>query len=235
MKRLLAALLLATWPASAQVDITSAPCNMTDGSCAQARLVANGAGSPFSPRSITKVAVSDNFNRANGDLGANWLDVASPVTIYSNGARRTSAGTGYAYWQAATFSSDQYAEGYCNFAGIPNSWLLLMVRTSVYLPSPALNGYAFIRSNTAFDRKLVRAASGSFVILASCPDVSAKPIVRIEVVGTTISVYELSAHGGTKTLRCSATDSTYTSGPPGISAGGQFGGGDLDDFYAGDL
>ena len=33
MKRLLAVLLLATWPASAQVDVTTAPCSMTDGSC----------------------------------------------------------------------------------------------------------------------------------------------------------------------------------------------------------
>lgn len=40
MKRLLALLLLAAWPAAAQVDITAAPCSMTDGSCATGGLPA---------------------------------------------------------------------------------------------------------------------------------------------------------------------------------------------------
>jgi hypothetical protein len=53
---------------------------------------------------------SDNFNRADGALGANWVTAIGSLTISSNQVKSSAAGDNIAYWATPVGADDQYAE-----------------------------------------------------------------------------------------------------------------------------
>jgi hypothetical protein len=59
-----------------------------------------------SPGTFPQTAVLDNFNRANGAIGANWMDETSGFSINSN-QLVPAAGTSYIEWSPATFGTNQ--------------------------------------------------------------------------------------------------------------------------------
>src|SRR5690349_7052012 len=74
---------------------------------------------PILQSSAQAATISDNFNRANGGLGANWTTVSGTTApqIVNNTVQPGSAGTlNSAYWSANTFGANQYAA-----ASFPNS------------------------------------------------------------------------------------------------------------------
>jgi hypothetical protein len=61
--------------------------------------------------------VSDNFNRANGTLGASWTDVVSGLQISSNTVISTSSTENISVYTAFTPTNDQYTELRINSLG----------------------------------------------------------------------------------------------------------------------
>lgn len=184
-----------------------------------------------------KFSVSDNFNRANGSLTSPWVKITNTSgvpsinnnSVFSAGLFRTSA-----YWSTATFSDNQYAElkvGTC-----ANGWGTVVVRSSTTTETyysagigTGLTGYwtPYIVKYVSGNQAVVYAGASTRNTLPS--------FISLEAVGNVFTLYYLSAHGGTKTLVSSVTDSSIASGYPGIMFNAQYGCSSWDDFYAGDL
>lgn len=165
---------------------------------------------------------TDNFNRANGGLGANWTSLGGAGTISSNqyacpgtaGADYYNGGTpGAAAWTSANAATRVSA---ANYHGI-----FLRFDTALF------NWYE-VNWDTS-NARIVRVDGGVGTTLgATITPPSNGDVVRIEMRGSTISVYY------NDTLQTTRTDSTYTaSGRAGIIALGTAG--RLDDFSTGTL
>jgi hypothetical protein len=172
--------------------------------------------------------VTDNFNRADGSLGSNWLNTldvsGTPLAIASNAVTAQGANV-VAYWNPAvnTFSADQHAQvtyvtaNSGNFGGV-------LVRHDVTGHS---NFYLYYENGP--NDNLYRFDSGSFTQIhgTSGGSAVAGDVVRLEVAGTT---FTMKRNGTTRTTQ---TDATYSSGQPGLGA---FQGGEkLDDWSGGPI
>jgi Putative esterase len=155
--------------------------------------------------------VSDNFNRANGPLGANWTTVpgTSVPKIVSNTLRAGTPGAlNSAYWSASTFSSDQFAQ-----ASLPNS------SGTQYGPGIAVRlsgskGYFLWYGNSSNTVSLWRMdSSSSWTMLKQSASLTVSPssdVWKIQAAGSTISGYQNGQ------LVVQATDTHITSGSPGV-------------------
>jgi len=57
------------------------------------------------------IVATDNFNRANGALGANWSNTFdTPPQIVSNAVQNVNAADNTAFWSANSFSNNQYSQ-----------------------------------------------------------------------------------------------------------------------------
>lgn len=77
----------------------------------------------------TQIA-SDDFNRADGGLGANWSnapDEGQTPTIVSNQVTSSGAGDAAAYWSANTFHTDQYSQA---TMAVTDRYLGLIIRAN---------------------------------------------------------------------------------------------------------
>jgi hypothetical protein len=153
-------------------------------------------------------AVTDSFNRANGGLGVNWTALsftgATGAAINSDvlvGANTTTSGN---YWAANSFGNNQYSQ--ITVATPPSSgWVGVTVRMTgtgegylaIYFSG---SFYIYNESGTTTPTQLAT-VSGSL---------SAGDILCLAVTGTTLTLYQ----NGTSIL--TTTDSTYTSGAPGV-------------------
>ena len=162
----------------------------------------------------------DNFNRANGSLGANWTNLQNAFSISSNQVAPDNAGIDVASYTGATFGNDQTARvTVTTMAGGGNG-----SGPCVRLQAGAASGYAGYIDGSNYEILKLTAGVES-VINSGGLTVSAPAIVELSVVGTTLT---LTVNG--VVIRVS-TDSTYSSGAPGIwtetSSTGRF-----DDFLA---
>lgn len=172
---------------------------------------------------------SDDFNRANGALGADWTTVMGSILIESNQVRPSSGGNdSLVYWSSDVFANDQYAEltyaAEGTFAPIGPA-----VRVSGTSSANA-NGYALhLGTDANGNARLMRFLNGTGTILSTSTGWVAGDIARIEADGTTIRVkrngVELS----------SITDSNVASGSAGMSSYNAFGGERGDNWSGGDL
>lgn len=151
----------------------------------------------------------DNFNRANGAIGANWTITSGGFNVAGNAAVGT-GGTNLAYWSGGSaFSGAQFAQaavatlnGATDFVGVD------------VLLSAGNNGYTCVENNA--NLLLQRLAAGTGTTLASSATAGAPgDVLRIEV--TSGGVLSCSRNG---TTTITATDTTFTSGSPAIE---QFG------------
>lgn len=189
------------------------------------------------PGKRPKFGVSDNFNRDDGDVGANWTTITSfsAGSILSNGyVSSVYNGTAGSYWNGGTFGGDQYAEAKLTGSnyGSPG----IVVRAS----STANTMYLF-RSTSGSGWRLHKYVDGvekwwTSSLAYSPPNGS---IIRLEAIGSAINVYSLSVHGGAKTavyLLASDADPILTGWPGVYHTGRNNGqGGNADDWYGGDL
>src|SRR5215472_15392018 len=69
-------------------------------------------GSLFAfPQKASAATASDNFQRANGSLGANWTAMSDGgLTISSNQAVGAASGNSGDMWAANSFTSDQFSQ-----------------------------------------------------------------------------------------------------------------------------
>lgn len=167
------------------------------------QLAANSlTGSP------TQIA-SDNFNRADGPIGANWTTYAAAgLQIASNLVEATTTGRNGAFWNANAFNADQYSE--ITIAGTAGA-IAPTVRCST---AGGENGYeayfsgTFGSAGTMFFQRSVAGAVTNVSNVAAT--ISVGDVVRIQAVGTTITIYKNGV------IILTAQDTNLTSGSPGI-------------------
>ena len=181
---------------------------------------------------FTSIA-TDNFNRANGNIGSNWTHIrdiawdATPPQILSNVVVGKSGGTAHyqvARWAGAgTFSDHQYAE--VTFGGIAfNGTAFLagvVVRCSADTDGAAdfygayiLDDAASGSNHTTEAFKMVNGTTTSIATITTTPWANGDKML-LSIIGSTLRLYKNRSILGTYT---SQTD--LTTGKPGILVGG---------------
>lgn len=170
----------------------------------QPQTVASGGG----------VVATDNFTRSNtSTLGANYTacgaSSGASMGISSNTAIGGSSQSTMNIWTANTFHNDQSSIVTYFSAATGTSYLIASARVTG--AGATLNGYQL--STDSSNWYLSKITNGSTTDFSSGTlTMVAGDTLEIKCQGTTISGYHNS------TLLFSATDSTYTSGSPGIGA-----------------
>jgi len=173
----------------------------------------------------TGTTVTDDFNRADsGTLGANWIVASSgQMSIVSNRARGGTACV--AFWNA-NFSNDQYCEGDFTMDGTEVG---PMVRVGVdgWASGYLVDWHAGSGGTFQWFKRIPGTTFTSLGVIATGVGTSGTKRLRLEVSGSTLSFYDNGILLGT------TTDTTHTSGSPGIWADG--GASFIDNFLAGYL
>ena len=167
---------------------------------------------------------TDNFNRANANpIGGNWTTVTGKgnIQIVSNVAIGTISGINAAYWNADAFSNNQYSQ--VKLGAVASTWFGPAVRFS----SSAYTGY-LAESSNGTSLVLYKVIAGTTTSLASYTvTVSAGDIIRLEVVGSTLTV----KHNGT--TRITHTNAEIASGSCGLWVNDSDAAKSLDDWEGG--
>ena len=165
--------------------------------------------STFATTATTLLAPSfDNFNRANGGLGSNWTTSnGSALQISSNQVTTTNSNQG-SFWNAVTFSSDQFSEIVVNPATLTFSFVAATVRHVT-----GGNSYSCLENfNSVQMFKMVagntNTSLGSFSTTPANGD-----LIRLEISGTSLSCYR----NGVLVIG-PVTDSSYATGQPGVTS-----------------
>ena len=185
---------------------------------------------------VTSVAVScaasatsaaDNFNRADGGLGANWTAISDGgMAIASQQVIGTAGKTTGDMWTANTFTSDQYSQ--VQVTSTPMSggqWVAAAVR----LQSSGQTGYVGLYNWNSGSPvlEIFKRSGGGWAQLSgaySSGVLAAGTQLQLTAVGSTISFWQ----NGVK--RLSVTDSSITGGAPGMMA---YGNGTADNWSGG--
>ena len=197
--------------------------NPTGQSCS----VANGSGT-IGSANITNVAVTcttnsagnatDNFNRANGPLGANWTDISDGGLAISSQAAAGNSATGISgdMRTGENYSSDQYSQVEVTSTQLTGTqWIGPAVRAQ----NGGQDGYVGIYNwnNGSPLLMLFKRTSGNWTELGS--SYSSGPLaagtqLKLMVVGSTLSFLENGVE------RIAVYDNTFSGGAPGIIAQG---------------
>ena len=180
------------------------------------------------PQKALAATASDDFNRADGSLGANWTDVSDgglAVTSQAVAGTKASANSGD-MWSAGTFTSDQFSQVAVTSSQLTGGqWIGPMVRAQ----NGGLSGYVGIYYWNGGNPVLMlfKRVGGNWSQLGS--SYSSGPLAagaRLEVTaaGSTISFL---LNGVT---RISVTDTSLTGGAPGIMS---YGTGQVDNWSGG--
>jgi len=167
---------------------------------------------------VASVAVpgySDNFS-GTGALSANWTVVTASgytsLARVSGQAQSSPSGTkGLAIYTGGTFGPDQQSQATWGVSSDGGA-------TGVCVRMNASgNGYCWIvQARTIY---LITGGGGVTALTTSCPSTALTGIVRLSVSGTTLTCANIV--GGFPTAGAvSVTDSTYTTGYPGILVDG---------------
>lgn len=154
---------------------------------------------------------TDNFNRADADVGANWTELgnttSNPGFLVSSNAVKANPTPGggvgaFAMWNADSFSADQYSQ--FTYATSGNMGLGVRLADN---GSAKANGYVWrIAGGT-----ISKANGGTVTTLVSSISVPAVgSVCKMVIAGTTITVYDDGVSIGT------VTDATWASGSPGL-------------------
>ena len=189
--------------------------------------VANGAGT-IGSANITNVAVTcttnqagnatDNFNRADGPLGANWTDISDGGLAISSQAATGTSATGISgdMRTGENYSSDQYSQVEVTSTQLTGTqWIGPAVRAQ----NGGQDGYIGIYNwnNGSPELMLFKRSSGNWTELGS--SYSSGPLaagtqLKLMVVGSTLSFLENGVE------RIAVYDNTFSGGAPGIIAQG---------------
>jgi hypothetical protein len=155
---------------------------------------------------------TDNFNRADGGLGANWTAftdtfMTATLAIASNVVTQSSNGTdAFSLWTADTFQNDQYSQ--CVIAsatGSSNSGPIVRGTTG-----GTNKHYEFDAGPGATSAIYLYDAGVGWTSLATGVAVANGDTLRLEITGTTLTAKVNAA------TNCTATDATLSSGNPGM-------------------
>ena len=153
---------------------------------------------------------TDDFNRADGGLGANWTTHLAAPTIASNQAvAATSNAYNSAYWNADAFGADQYSE---IIVGDADAYRGCLVRASGSGGSANAYGCYAGSSLNSFGLPVGKWVAGSFSVLDTISfGLVTDDRLRLEVSGTTLRVYVNDTQVGTD-----LTDTDLSAGSAGI-------------------
>ncbi len=201
----------------------------------QSCTVSNGSGTVGSAN-VTNVAVScaasatsaaDNFNRADGSLGANWTAISDGgMAIASQQVIGTAGVVTGDMWTAQAFNSDQYSQ--VQVTSTPMSggqWVAAAVR----MQSSGQNAYVGIYNWNSGSPvlEIFKRSGGGWAQLSAAYSTGVLPAgtqLQLTAIGSTISFWQ----NGVK--RLSVTDSSFTGGAPGMMA---YGNGTADNWSGG--
>jgi hypothetical protein len=170
----------------------------------------------------------DSFTGTNGTAlatySSSWTINGGNFQINTNAvAANNNNSDAMATWNPISFSNDQYAEVTLS-ALTSGGYIGVTVRGQV----GAFSGYgAYSDSNT--NVKIIKWEAGTPTVLYNGSAFAASDVLRLEVSGTTLT---LKKNGSIVTT---VTDSTYSSGRPGLSGYGNLTGSRGDDFNAGSI
>lgn len=165
----------------------------------------------------TSVA-TDNFNRANGNLGANWTGgdgtaggAYTLIQISSNQVTGNNNNTNTAFWNASAFNNDQYAKLTLSTVGAgPIGGIGPCVRCGTTTGFPT--GYMFAEDpqlgNWQLLKCIVPGGCSSLATASITP--AAGDVMELSVLGTTLT----SSINGV--VVNTTTDATFASGKAGI-------------------
>jgi Abnormal spindle-like microcephaly-assoc'd, ASPM-SPD-2-Hydin/Cep192 domain 4 len=203
-----------------------------------------------------QIVVSDNFARADGSLGPHWTTITNTPPVISsagftngtgtsdNNSPTTTANAGVAAWNADSFGADQYASVTINAVGATGTDCApgVVVRAN---STSGGNWYAaWAGRNTTgtyppYQVEVWKLVNGTSTVLSQVPappTVQVGDVLTLQVIGTTIIAL------WNKTIIFSGTDSSVSSGQPGIIVGLGTPGGDnpaatttANDWIAGEL
>lgn len=160
------------------------------------------------------VVATDNFNRANGAIGANWTKstVNDGLNIASNAVKSANAGSydNAMFWNANSFANNQYSQAVITLgAGVEYEGVIVRANTTDYI-------IAQCREGDAPDIVIYWYNGGSYTHIASqsAYDWVTGDVLRVEAEGTTISFYvndvlEISGSNGSIPASGSAGISMY--------------------------
>jgi hypothetical protein len=178
---------------------------------------------------------SDNFNRADGALGANWHGESpdAAMAIVSQQAVGVSAvSPNSGYWSADSFGADQFSQATITVHPASGKWVGVTVRALADGTEYLLIAF----NNSGTDSWLLFKRTGGGSSFAQIGSTVVTPIVvsqvmRLEVEGTTVTA----KIDGTAII--TQTDSDIASGAPGISNSGVAdpANGALDNWSGGDV
>lgn len=176
------------------------------------------------------MAISDDFNRADGDIGSNYERVTGTANfqVSSNHLEANSNFDTVTMRRIeSSFPDDQYAQAKCSFTTGANSaqW-----GVACRIGSSG-EGYHAYYDNTNSVTLRRRSSGGTNTFINSATITAAASTLytlKIEAIGSTIKVY----HEGVQVL--SETDATFTSGRPALYWNGNTDRPDCDDFECSD-
>ena len=171
---------------------------------------------------------SDDFNQANGSLGADWARIRDGELSVSSHAVRGSSGLAGDVWTAGTFTSNQYSR-----IEVTSKQLMAgqWIGAAVHVQHHGLDAYVGIYSwaNGSPQLMLFKRSGGNWAQLGSSyvsGPLAAGTQLEVMVVGSTISLLENGVQ------RLWAFDSSFFGGAPGIMT---YGTGTTDNWSGGDL
>jgi hypothetical protein len=209
------AMFMQTWPVSA------APGDLT----LHLGQASFAIGQQSSAATIPQQVIYDTFDRANGGLGSNWTTLTGEVapTITSNQLSGNTGSYQMAYYSGLTLQADQFAQATAPVGGADGSHtfgLLLHGSGNRCYFLDLFNGTAYILRRTA-------GSNTTLASVASTP--AAGSNIRFEISGTTLTAYVNGA------VIATVTDSTYSTGQPGIEVFGSGGLAVLDNWSGGNI
>ena len=188
--------------------------------------VSNGSGT-VAAANVTNVAVScttnsasaasDDFNRADGSLGANWTDMSvGGLSISSQAVAGVSGGNAGDIRTAESYASDQYSQVEVTSAQLSGGqWIGPAVRAQNGGQDAYVGIYYWNSGSPVL--MLFKRSGGGWAELGngySCGPLAAGTQLELMAVGSTISFLENGVQ------RISVSDSSFSGGAPGIMSYG---------------
>ena len=160
-------------------------------------------------------SASDNFNRANGPLGANWTDISDGgLAISSNAVIGKAAALTGDMWTANTFTSDQYSQVQVTSTQLSGGmWVGPAVRAQASGQTAYVGIYYWNSGSPVLE--LFKRISGGWTQIGSTYSsgaLAAGTVLEVAAVGSKVSFL---LNGSTV---ISVTDTSVTGGAPGIMA-----------------
>jgi hypothetical protein len=172
------------------------------------------------PFGLTGTQISDTFARADGPLGANWTTVSGTCSISGFKVVMNPGGGTYTQcnYTGSSFNNDQYAQATTSAPG-------QFVGVGVRLQGGAVSGYYFFcGAGTSLILQKLVAGVPTNLGTSGC---AVGDILKLTISGSSLFAYK----NGVQVF--TATDTTFTSGSPGVIAVNTSPPGFVNNFFAG--